>query len=512
MKIDPVGNNTYISKSRKGSGDASAKIDTTDSFQKSGGPSQSMKNLADTFFGKGKELTEIVKKSGTTIMESSVNKNEKMTIQTIAIPKKDSKGYQHLISMSDGTIAGVRGRDKGTSGKSEYTLVFMKPTLGEKKEVILNTEDHQQTALLSTPDGRLLARDGDQWRCFSSDGKEMWQTPYTKMGLYGKSLTVANDGTVISWSKDEKDQGIGHFKASAIAPDGTKKWEKSIRLGSQHVDANGNIYRYFSDKNSYTKIDVNGNETEVPYSKGQLPSNAKIHNFEVTDSGKVIMQMKMEVPGQGFGTRSVYPKYIMDSTNKPIPLAPSSFQSVDGVVDGPNGSTIAVSKDSNYNSSLIFYDKDGKKTWQKQLPKSNLQNKPFVDNEGRIFVLTNSIQRPRNMFSSASPPESALTCYDKDGNKIWQHDMQKNFYADQAMVYSDGSIAISDAYHGKMLKLKPGVDDGKEIVKELLKNKLDEGENSGKTDGIQKSADGKSINIGGVQLPVRQFRFVSDMR
>ena len=511
MRIEPVNNTTYVTDAQRSVKDKSAKINTTDSFQKSVSPEPSMKNLAGVLFGTGGELAKTMKSTDSVVMESTLNKNDKMTIRTLTIPKRDGQRLGHLLCLSDGTLAGIKSRDLGSSGKQEFSVVFMKSNLGEKAEVALQTDVQGETSLISTPDGRVLARDGDEWRCFSSDGKELWKTPYTDMGNFGKSLVVANDGTVINWTKNEKEPEEGRFNVSAISPDGSKKWEKSLKLGVQTVDVNGNVYRSFPDGTSYTKIDSDGNEAEILYSKGDIPTSAKVHNMEVTDSGKVIMQMKMEVPSSGVGMKTVYPKFMVQPGKKPVPMMSESFGTIGGIIDGPDGSTIGVAVKGNSHSELIAYDKDGKMAWRKELPLSNLQNKPFVDNYGRIFVMTNSSQRPPNMLSGSPPAEASLTCYDKQGNKLWEHGMKDNLHAEQAVVFPNGSITISDPYSGKLITLKPGVDVGEDFVQDVLNQALEDDKAKKEQAGekIQRSTDGKSISIGGVKIPVRQYRFMS---
>ncbi len=233
--------------------------------------------------------------------------------------------------------------------------------------------------------------------------------------------------------------------------------------------------------------------------------------MEVTGDGRVIMQMKMEVPGPGYDMKTVYPKYIVKPGIKPIPVMSESFGVVGGIIDGPDGSIIGVAAKGERNSELLSFDKDGNLAWRRDLPFSNLQNKPFVDNFGRIFVMTNSSQRPPNMFSSHLPPEASLTCYDKFGSKMWEHRMKDNLHAEQATVFPNGSITISDPYSGKLIMLKPGIDTGEDFVQDVLKQALEDGntkqEQAGDT--IQKSTDGKSISIGGVKIPIRQYRFIS---
>lgn len=517
MRVDPLGNTNFSSGSKKYAGDISAKINTTDSFQRSEVPEPSMKNLAGTLFGKGKELTDLMRNSETATVKSSGNEDDKTTIQVMSVPKRDGEKIKSLLTMSDGTLVSIRGRELGTSGKQGFSVVFMKPTMGEKAEITLNTNDSLQTDLITTPDGRVLARDGDEWKCFSSDGREMWKTLFTDMGLFGNSFSVANDGTAINWSKDAKNPDPNGYKVSAIAPDGTAKWEKSLILdfqqgNSQYVDPSGNIFLYSADSSAYTKIDVNGKETEVPFSKGQIPSGAKIHDFEVTDGGKVIMQMRMDVPDGGFGTRTVYPKYLMEPGKAPAPLNASTFEPPESIIDGPDGSLVAIARKDNYHSQMLFFDKDGKKAWEKELPFYSSKNKPFVDNQGRIIVISNSVQRPVNMSSGFPPPESAITCYDKDGNSLWQHKMNRKFHADQAMIFPDAGVVLTDSFLGQVMRMNPGETTGEQMVNEILKDSLAEGKTDQKPEpaGIQKSVDGTSISIGGVKLPIRQFRFVSE--
>ncbi len=519
MRVDPLSNTSYSTGSKRMQGDASARINTTDSFQRSEVPEPSMKNLAGTLFGKGKELTDLMRNSEIATVKSAFDNEDKTTIQIMSVPKKDGEKIKSLLTMSDGTLVSIRGRELGTSGKQGFSVVFMKPTMGEKAEITLNTNDSLQTDLMTTPDGRVLARDGDEWKCFSSDGKEMWKTPFMDIGLFGNSFSVANDGTAINWSKDEKNPNADGYKVSALTPDGALKWEKPVTLSfqqgnSQHVDPNGNIYLYSEGSSTCKKIDVNGNETEIEFTKGQIPSGAKIHNFETTESGKVIIQMRMDVPDGGFGTRTVYPKYLMEPGKAPSPLNASNFEPPESIIDGPDGSLVAIARKDNYHSQMLFFDKDGKKAWEKELPFYSSKNKPFVDNQGRIIVISNSVQRPVSMSSGFPPPESAITCYDKDGNSLWQHKMNRKFHADQAMIFPDKSVVLTDSFLGQVMRMNPGETTGEQMVNEILKDSLAEGKTDQKqeTIGIQKADDGKSINIGGVKLPIRQFRFASDGR
>ena len=510
MRIHPVNNDNYKSGSRKSIKDTSAKIDTTDSFRRNAVREPSFKNLADIVFDKGNELNKAIKNSSGVVVESALDKNDRMTIRTLIFPDKDGGKLSNIHCLSDGTLVGIRGRDTQAGNRREHTLVFMKPNMREKAEVALHTRERSKTDLISTPDGRVLARDGDEWRCFSSDGKEMWKTPCTDMGNRNKSLTVANDGTVINRWKNKTEPGKGDFIVSAIAPDGSKKWEKSIKQEIQTADTEGNVYFTSPDGKSYTKIDTDGNESEVFYSREGLPSSVKAFNMEVTGSGKVIMQMKMVIADSPSSRRTFYPKYIVQPGKKPIPLVTSNFRTTGGIIDGPDGSTIGVAGKDNRGAELVCFDKDGNKAWQRQLPLSNLQNNPFVDNNGRIFVMTNSMQRPPNIYSGTAPAKSSLTCYDKQGNKLWEHEMKNDLNAGGAVIFPNGTITISHPFNNKLTILKPGVDTGEDFIHDILEQAVEDDQAHQEPAGqkIQKSTDGKSLNIGGVKLPIRQYNFI----
>lgn len=493
MRVEPLGNINFSTGSARIQGDTSATINTTDSFQKS----SAMDNLTGNILTQGKELLEIMKNSKVVVMESALNKSDNTTIQYLSIHKKEKTALELLHFLSDGSLAMIEKTIRTKPGERvETSLVFMKSSIEEKARVALGHDYDQVSKLVPTPDGRLFARDGEDWKCFSSDGKELWKTPFTAITGYQKSLYVADDGSALIWAMDKKKPGKNNYTVKAMAKDGTEKWEKSLTLDVMSVDTKGNTYYTSSDSLSYKKIDIYGNETEISFDRGDIPQSSRITVMEIMNSGKVIIETETKVSDQSGRDKPISSKYIVESGKKPIPISSTSIRNRDYTIEGPDGSILTMAKSSENEAELLCFDKEGNKIWEKQLPASDLYNKPFVDNQGRFYVETNSYALPGSHL-----PRPALTCYDKNGDEIWKHNLRNNLYIDHVVAHPNGNIEISDSRNSKLIELKPD----KVFLEEVSKQMVEEDNSVQKTGNgeIRKSEDGKSINIGGVTLPIK---------
>ncbi|MCD4782972.1 MAG: hypothetical protein K8T10_03965 [Candidatus Eremiobacteraeota bacterium] len=515
MKINPTGKNIDGRRQISRIAGGGSSIDTRDTFEKSDGMGDLLKE--------GIKVATLQKKSFKENLEVKKKEIANRVVSNINLPQKEGCSYNEIARLPNGETAAIRKYSDSLvkKGHSDYTVAFFSPSSKEEREV-----DFRAYCVKSTPDGSFVAYGGnDTLKVFTPDGKEKWEAKFESNNAapYGDNLKFYPDGgmyvkNVYKVTRVEKG---GKLSPCEPVPD---RWKYQRVL-----DEVGNIYdcRPKGDEPHYFVIDQQGDRKKV--SLPQIPDPDFLNGDKELESSPVALTdgsllITLKDKHESMFNPQQRPVYLVSpGGKKPVNLTPDGYKELKGFVQGRDGSIYAtagrpgVSGANNMPGTermLMAYDGDGNKKWSKPLPMimPGHEGQPlFMNNHGNVFVMTANLRDTGDPDIPDNYHRSTMQAFDSDGNELWLKNFVDDFQMSKVESHGDGSMTIYQ-YNGRQAILQVS---GEEIKAEDSRNSalIDMGKEKKQNDSkseIVVDKKSKTVTIGGVKLPInRSFTFIS---